>query len=81
MIITVDAMGGDRYPDVPIDGALLALRELPQDFSLHLTGDEGIIRQHLQGKNYPEQRLTIIHTSETVTMDEKVESANATHPS
>ncbi len=75
MIITVDAMGGDRYPDVPIAGALLALRELPQDFSLHLTGDEGVIKQELQGKSYPEQRLTIVHASETISMDEKVESA------
>lgn len=75
MIITVDAMGGDRFPDVPIDGALLALQELPEDFSLELVGDEGVIKQYLQGKTYPEQRLRIIHAQEAIAMDEKVEHA------
>lgn len=75
MIITIDAMGGDRYPDVPIDGALLALRELPEDFSVELIGEEGVIKQHLQGKTFPNHRLSIVHAPDVIAMDDKIESA------
>ncbi|MFA6042962.1 MAG: phosphate acyltransferase PlsX [Patescibacteria group bacterium] len=75
MIITVDAMGGDSFPDVPIDGALLALQELPQDFSINLIGDSGVIQEYLKGKTYSNLRLHICDASEVIAMDEKLESA------
>lgn len=76
MLITVDAMGGDSFPSVPIEGALLALKELqPHDFSIELIGDQGVIKQYLQRKNYPTHRLHIVDAQEVVAMDEKVETA------
>jgi fatty acid/phospholipid biosynthesis enzyme len=38
MKIGIDVLGGDFAPDVNIDGASLALNELPQDVTLVLLG-------------------------------------------
>ena len=70
MIFALDAMGGDHAPKAVVDGALLALRELENDFVIWLFGDEGQIKACLQGKEYPADRLVIKPSTEVITCEE-----------
>jgi phosphate acyltransferase len=69
--IALDAMGGDHGPSVVVPAALCALKKQPQ---LHLTlvGDTEILRQILAKNHYQElpPRLSIVHASQQVAMDE-----------
>ena len=68
--IAVDCFGGDRSPQANIDGSLSAL-EKNKDLYIILTGDETIIKENLQGKNYDSSRLEIVHAPDIITPDEK----------
>src|SRR5712691_8971515 len=62
MRIALDAMGTDRHPAVEVQGALLALRELEDDFTIVLVGDRHRIEQELsRAGEYPRERLEIEH--------------------
>ncbi len=67
--IIVDAMGGDHAPQAPILGALQALRKDPQ-LQIIFTGKEEVIRQVLEGQDYPQDRVEIRHTSEVIENEE-----------
>lgn len=70
--IAVDAMGGDFGPRVTVPASLKVLRDYP---SLHLTlvGDEARITPLLSSLTPAERsRVTLLHTDEVVTMDDKV---------
>jgi len=70
--IAVDAMGGDFGPRVTVPAALAVLRETP---SLRLTfvGDESLINPLLARLSSDERsRVSVVHTTEVVTMDDKV---------
>ena len=73
--ISIDCMGGDHGPSVTVPAALSFLRQAP-DVELILVGREEIIRAEL-GKHAQAQpaRITIQHASETVTMDDPLETA------
>ena len=45
MTIAVDIMGGDFYPQVPVAGALKAVKE--KNVSVVLVGDEALIKKEL----------------------------------
>ena len=67
MRIALDAMGTDRHPDVEVQGAVQALRDLPGDFSLVLVGDQAKIEAALErAGDYPQDRLDIVHASQTI---------------
>ena len=70
--IAIDAMGGDRAPEVVIDGALLAVRELGIDVVLVGQKDvvEPALRQHVDSP-----QLEIIHASQVVAMHESPSAA------
>ena len=70
MIFALDAMGGDHAPQAVVDGALLALRELENDFVIWLFGDEGQIKACLEGNEYPADRLVIKPSTEVITCEE-----------
>lgn len=71
MKIILDAMGGDDYPTVPLNGAIEALRELENDFDLVLVGDRERIEAHLaQAGEFNRSRVEIVHTEEIVEMGE-----------
>ena len=70
MIFALDAMGGDHAPQAVVDGALLALRELENDFVIWLFGDEAQIRACLEGKEYPADRLIVKPSTEVITCEE-----------
>lgn len=70
--IAVDAMGGDFGPRVTVPAALAVLRETPS-LRLTLVGDETQISPLLSKLTPADRaRVSILHTDEMVTMDDKV---------
>src|SRR5262245_40277831 len=64
-------MGGDFGPKVTVPASLLAL-EKHDNLRLLLVGDEALLREELNRapKSNSLDRLDIIHTTQTVAMDE-----------
>ncbi len=69
MRIAIDAMGGDRGPEVVIAGALDALRDRPE-ISLALVGHQDQIGTVLSSADYPKDRVHIVHAPESIGMSE-----------
>ena len=68
MRIAIDGMGGDRAPQVVVDGVVTAAREY--DYDLVLVGDKTILRRELSRyRRYPDN-IYIEHAPEVVAMDE-----------
>ena len=69
-IIALDAMGGDHGPQVTVDAAKQAIREIP-GLQLVLVGNEVQLKQELSHHGLSsESRIRIHHSSEVVDMDE-----------
>ena len=68
--IVVDCFGGDHSPEANVEGSVSALK-LYSDLHLILTGDEETIKKCLEGKEYDNSRLEIVHAPEVVGVDEK----------
>ncbi|MEO5800040.1 MAG: phosphate acyltransferase PlsX [Gemmatimonadales bacterium] len=74
--VALDAMGGDHAPAAEVDGAALALRELPPDFTLTLVGQPAVIEEHLaRHPGIDRSRLSIVEATEVIGMAEKPLSA------
>jgi glycerol-3-phosphate acyltransferase PlsX len=70
--VVLDAMGGDHAPAAEVDGAALALRELPPDITLILVGRPEAIGPHLdRHPDLDRSRIEVIEAAEVVTMDDK----------
>lgn len=67
--IVVDAMGGDFAPLQQVTGAVEALNK-DKDLSIILTGDQPQIEEILSTLKYDKERLEIVHTTETISMEE-----------
>jgi glycerol-3-phosphate acyltransferase PlsX len=75
-VIALDAMGSDRAPKPEIEGALQAARH--HGVHVLLVGDETHLKQELA--RYPGARrlgIEVVHASEVITMDDKVEAIRA----
>ncbi len=73
--LSVDAMGGDFGPRVTVPAALAVLRE-SASLRLTLVGDESQIHPLLSRLTPGERsRVSVVHTTEVVTMDDKVSVA------
>lgn len=72
MKIAVDAMGGDDAPLSPVNGAVLAAREL--DSEIVLVGDEAQIKALLAENGSP-TGISVVHADEVIEMDEPVATA------
>lgn len=68
MKVALDAMGGDFAPEMTIAGAVEAVNEY--DIEVILVGDRQQLTDSLSGKRYPSNRISIVHTSEVVAMNE-----------
>ncbi|MDD5634536.1 MAG: phosphate--acyl-ACP acyltransferase, partial [Candidatus Omnitrophica bacterium] len=68
MRIGLDAMGGDKVPECPIEGAVMATHEY--DYKIVLIGDEDKIKSELKKYTYPKEQIEIVHTSQTIEMHE-----------
>ena len=70
--IAVDAMGGDFGPRVTVPAALSTLALYPT-LKIILVGQESQIVPYLQkSSTIIKQRVSIVHTDEMVTMDDKI---------
>ena len=70
--IALDAMGGDGAPAPEVDGAVLALRELPTDFELILVGREPDIEARLlRHRDVDRSRLRIVPAPDVIGMAER----------
>jgi len=69
MKVVLDAMGGDFAPQVPVMGAVQAVKDF--DVEVVLVGDEDLIRKELRKYSYPENRLEVLHAPTSVKMDEQ----------
>lgn len=67
--LAVDAMGGDAGLAVTIPGAVAFLKKQP-NVHLIMVGDETAVSQALKSAHAPMDRISIIHASQIVEMDE-----------
>ncbi len=68
--IAIDAMGGDHGLDVVIPACLRAVRNNP-NLKLLLVGDQNQISQRLKKQgSFPVNKISVVHASEVVAMDE-----------
>ncbi len=70
--VALDAMGGDHAPRTEVDGAALALKELPPTFRLQLVGPTAPLESGLQ--RHPEldrSRLDLVEAPEVIGMAER----------
>jgi glycerol-3-phosphate acyltransferase PlsX len=73
--ISIDCMGGDHGPSVTIPAAISFVKREP-DAELILVGLEAELRAELKKHNAEQHpRLSILHASEVVTMDDPLEVA------
>jgi len=68
MKIGIDVFGGDFAPNANIDGAILAQKELPQDTTIVLIGDQDIILSCLSERKVNPDGFEIVHAPEIITM-------------
>ena len=70
--IALDAMGGDNAPQVEVEGAALALRELPPTFRIQLVGRTADVEAALARQpGLDRSRLEVVEAPEVVGMGEK----------
>jgi len=72
MKIALDAMGGDHAPDVTVEGAVMAARELGVEIAL--VGDEKIVHAALSRHATAGLPLSVVHASQQVEMHESPSS-------
>ena len=70
--IAIDAMGGDNSPDKTISGVSIFLEKnkSKNDFFLKLYGDEKLINNSLKKYKIDYKKVSVIHTSSSVSDDE-----------
>ncbi|HKL19229.1 MAG TPA: phosphate acyltransferase PlsX [Halalkalibaculum sp.] len=70
MIIAVDAVGGDFYPESPVKGAIEASKE-HRDLNIILLGPEETVKRELDKYEHDSQRIHIKHAPQIIEMDEQ----------
>ncbi len=69
MIIAVDAVGGDFYPESPVKGAIDASKE-HRELNIILLGPEETVKRELDKYEHDSQRIHIQHAPQIIEMDE-----------
>ena len=70
MRIALDAMGGDKAPAAPVEGALEAVRRY-EDVEILLVGDPAVLERELAARGGRPDRVTIVPSEGVVAMDEE----------
>jgi glycerol-3-phosphate acyltransferase PlsX len=70
MRIGVDILGGDFWPQAPIEGVLLAAEKFGTDVELVLIGDEALIHKELTQRGADPSAFVVVHTLEAIGMEE-----------
>ena len=72
MILALDVMGGDKAPDINIEGAILAVKQT--DNNIILVGKEDVIAAQLEKWSrkykFPKERISVVNATEVIEMDE-----------
>ncbi len=68
MKIGIDILGGDFAPDCNISGAILAQKELPQDATIVLIGDQEQILSSLNSRGVNPELFEVVHAPDMITM-------------
>src|SRR5438128_11984544 len=70
--IALDAMGSDNAPQVEVEGAAQALKELPAEFQIQLVGRKADIEAALGGSGVADRaRIEVVDAPEVVGMGDK----------
>lgn len=80
MKIALDAMGGDFAPDCTVQGAELALRELPDEVKIVLVGKEDIIQSKLKEYGIDNSNIETYNADEVIEMGEHPTKALSQKP-
>lgn len=67
--VALDAMGGDNAPEQIVKGAVEAVNER-SDIEVILVGDKPQVESELKKYQYDEKKISVVHTTETISMDE-----------
>ena len=68
MRIILDGMGGDNAPAAVVEGAVLAMKEMPHE--IVFVGQEEVIREELKKYKYNEAQVSIVDAREVISNDE-----------
>lgn len=68
MKIGIDVLGGDFAPDANLKGAILAKKELPENVTIVLIGDQDVILSGLSSLNEDASGYEIVHAPDVITM-------------
>lgn len=74
MLIAVDAVGGDHYPEYPVLGAVEAIN-VDDSLNVLLVGPKELIQKELDKAEYDKNRIQILHAPEIIGMDESPAAA------
>jgi glycerol-3-phosphate acyltransferase PlsX len=74
MRIAIDAFGSDNAPLPEVEGAVLAIKENFCD-EITLIGKEDVLKNQLAKFDYDENRIKVVHASETIEMSDKAASS------
>ncbi len=80
MKIGLDIMGGDFAPKNCLDGAILALKELPKDVKIVLIGDKEQAEKYFAENKVDASAFEYIHTKEVIDMGEHPTKALSQKP-
>ena len=71
MKLALDAMGGDNAPQINVDGAKLALEQIPTLEKIYMVGDETALRACCEAAGIASHpKIEFVHAPEVVTMEE-----------
>lgn len=80
MKIGFDILGGDYAPKNCLDGAILALKELPSDVKVVLFGDSDNAKDYFKQHNINPDSFEYVHTTEAIEMGEHPTKAFSQKP-
>ncbi|MER2997150.1 phosphate acyltransferase PlsX [Pontibacter populi] len=70
MRIALDAMGGDYAPEAIVKGAILAEKQLPDQYEILLIGKEAIVQQLLEEYGYTGKSIKVVNATQVIEMGE-----------
>lgn len=80
MRIGVDIMGGDFFPQAPVEGALIAQNTLGKDVQLVLIGDQDVIHAELKAQGVQASSYEIVHADSFISMEDSPTKAILSKP-
>lgn len=80
MRVAVDVMGGDHAPDEILKGCIAAIPQLEPHDEMVLVGPRDLIKEVLDDRRVRDDRVSIVHASEVIAMDESPTKAVRAKP-